>query len=149
MTTNLTAKYHLLLLFFLLAVLWASPAWAVQSHGGAEGLVSHEIGHILFITGMGYLLYRIYRVGFSGAGWSEFKYFLWLIICWNILTFSGHWLQEFYGNESYIRENGQITAFHITSFTDFIFYLSHLDHLLLVPSFLFLLQALKKWRLQP
>ena len=31
----------------------AMPVYAVQGHGGSEGLVSHQVGHILFISGMG------------------------------------------------------------------------------------------------
>ena len=44
---------------FIPACLWAVPAFAVQAHGGAEGLISHQVGHILFIFGMVYLLKQI------------------------------------------------------------------------------------------
>lgn len=127
--------------------LWSTPAWAVQSHGGLEGLVSHEIGHVLFIIGITFLLYRLYRIGLTGSGWGYFKTFLWLIIGWNILTFSGHWLHEYYGPANYLMAHGQIIGLYINSPADFFFYLSRLDHLLLVPAFIFLFLALKKWRL--
>ena len=133
---------------FLFLLSPALPAWAVQAHGGAEGLVSHQIGHVLFIIGMGYLLYRLHHIRMQGPGWFEFRVFLWLIIAWNVLTFSGHWMHEFVADEKFIRSDGSILSFSIAGFSDAYFYLSRLDHLLLVPSFVFLLLALRKWRLQ-
>ena len=124
----------------------AMPVYAVQQHGGAEGLVSHQIGHILFISGMSYLLYRVYHSRITGKGWLEFKSFLWLIILWNILTFAGHWMREIVNSEKFIKQGPHVTAFTITDTFDAFFYLTRLDHLLLVPSFILLFLALKKWR---
>lgn len=129
--------------FLLLA---AVPVWAVQAHGGAEGLVSHQLGHVLFVIGMGYLLFRVCRLQITGLDWREFKIFLWLLIAWNVLTFSGHWLHECVAPEKYIKSAGNIVSFSISNFSDAYFYLTRLDHLLLVPSFIFLLLALRKWR---
>lgn len=131
---------------FFFIIMLAGPAFAVQQHGGAEGLVSHQVGHILFITGMVYLLFRVYLNRITGPGWFEFKCFIWFIILWNILTFSGHWMREIVVPERFIKEGTQLTAFVITDTFDIFFYLTRLDHLLLVPSFLFLLFALQKWR---
>ena len=125
---------------------WTVPVYAVQQHGGAEGLVSHQVGHILFISGMGYLLYRVYHSRIIGSGWFEFKSFLWLIILWNILTFCGHWMGEIINPERFIKQGTQVTAFVVTDSFDIFFYLTRLDHLLLVPSFVFLFLALQKWR---
>lgn len=126
----------------------ASPAGAVQQHGGAEGLVAHQIGHILFIIGMGYLLYRVYLTRLTSPGWLEFKCFLWLIIAWNSITFVGHWMHEFVAPEKFSVLGGQIVSFSVRGFPDAFFYLTRLDHLFLVPSFVFLLLALKQWRRQ-
>ena len=122
-----------------------APAWAVQAHGGAEGLVSHQLGHVLFIIGMAYLLFRLYRTKVAGPGWFEFKGFLWLIIVWNFITFSGHWLQEFMDKNKFIQDGGHIVIFKISNFTDAFYYITRLDHLFLVPPFIFLLLALRKW----
>jgi hypothetical protein len=72
--------------FFLALSVNANPAWAVQAHGGAEGLLSHQIGHLLFATGMGYLLFRLRTMRQSGRGWLEFKTSIWLLIAWNVVT---------------------------------------------------------------
>ncbi|MCK4510030.1 MAG: hypothetical protein KAU27_15885 [Desulfuromonadales bacterium] len=133
------------LIAFMLA---AKPAQAVQAHGGVEGLVSHQIGHFLFAVGMGYLLYRLYTMQLRGTGWIEFKTFLWLLLLWNVMTFSGHWMNEFVARENFIKANGNTLSFTIGNFPDALFYLTRLDHLILVPSFVFLLLALRKWRTQ-
>lgn len=131
------------------ALVSTNPAWAVQAHGGAEGLVSHQIGHILFVFGMGYLLFRLHFLQMIGQGWREFKAFLWAIIGWNVLTFSGHWLHEVVSPEKFILLDGKTTAFSVTNFSDAYFYLTRLDHLVLVPALVFLLLAIRKWRVQP
>ena len=131
---------------FILAWLWAVPAFAVQAHGEPEGLVSHQVAHILFISGMIYLLYRVYSNRITGPGWFEFRGFLWLIISWNILTFTGHWMREFVNPDRFMKDGEHIISFAITDLFDAVFYLTRLDHLLLVPSFLFLVVALHKWR---
>ena len=147
MKSNSPFKTFCFLIVFALTS-WAMPAYAVQQHGGAEGLVSHQIGHILFISGMIYMLYRVYHNRITGPGWLEFKSFLWLIILWNIQTFSGHWMREIVNPERFVKDGNQVTAFLITDTFDTFFYLTRLDHLLLVPSFIFLFIALQKWRRQ-
>ena len=140
----------IVLTFFIstLCVLFCGPlpAFAVQQHGGAEGLISHQIGHIFFTSGMAYLLYRIYTIRISGPGWSEFKGFLWLIILWNLLTFTGHWMMETVSPDKFIMRGLHVTTFVVTDLFDAFFYLTRLDHLLLVPSFILLFIALQKWR---
>lgn len=132
-------------LTYVLLMSLASPAWAVQTHGGTEGLVVHQVAHLLFAVGMGYLLLRIYRIQMKTSGWFEFRVFLWLIVAWNLLTFFGHWLNEFVADSKFIQSDGETVAFSITSVEDTWFYLTRFDHLLLVPSFLFLFLALRKW----
>jgi hypothetical protein len=125
--------------------LGATPAWAVQAHAGSEGLISHQIGHILFFIGMLVLLARQYRRQLKGPGWCEFKVFLWLIILWNGLTFSGHWLHEVVPMDKFIKSNSHTTGFQAIAPVDFIFYVTRLDHIVLAPAFFFLLLALKRW----
>jgi hypothetical protein len=129
----------------LLTLTAAAPAWAVQRHGGSEGLVVHQLGHLLFVVGMAYLLSHLGRLGLAGPGWKAFRGFLWTIIAWNFLTFSGHLLDEQIGPDQYLSSAGQIRAFTINSFIDAYFYLTLLDHLLLVPAFFLLMLALRRW----
>ncbi|HFQ90597.1 MAG TPA: hypothetical protein ENK27_11030 [Desulfobulbus sp.] len=135
-------------LFLPLVLLLPTPALAVQVHGGAEGLVSHEIGHLLFVTGMGYLLWRIRRRHLATPGWRSFRLFLCCIILWNVTTITGHWLDRMITPDHFTRHNGIITAFRVRDPLDLLFYATRLDHFLLVPAFLFLLIALQRWSRQ-
>ena len=125
--------------------LFVSPAYAVQAHTGTEGLISHELGHVLFALAMIILLIRMTRAHLSGPGWKQFKVFLWLIICWNILTLSGHWMREGVDAGQFIHQKGQTIGFMVNGVFDLIFYLTRLDHLLLVPAFFMLLLAIRQW----
>ncbi len=145
MSNHLKSKGIRVGLFVTGLLLYAEPALAVQHHGGAEGLVSHQIGHILFTLGMVFLLFRVYQDRLRGAGWFEFKGFLWCIIFWNIMTFSGHWLYELTNSASFTIVNHHPVAFTINNPQDALFYLTRLDHLLLLPALFFLLKALQKW----
>ncbi len=129
-----------------LCLVLPDSAWAVQQHGGTEGLVSHQIGHILFITGMLVLFYRLHHSPARGPGWTPFKLFIVLVLLWNLLTFYGHWRRELISPDRFIQSAGKITGFTLSSPGDVLFYLSRLDHLLLVPAFLCLLAALNAWR---
>jgi hypothetical protein len=129
----------------LLNLAVATPARAVQFHGGSEGLVAHQLGHLLFIVGMAYLLSHLGRLGLAGPGWKSFRGFLWTIIAWNLLTFSGHWLDNRISPDQFLTSGGRISAFDINNFTDAYFFLTRLDHLLLVPAFVLLMLALQSW----
>ena len=54
-------------------------------------------------------------------------------------------INEIVDTEKFVRLNGSITSFRIDSFFDAIYYLSRLDHLVLVPAFFCLLLSLHKW----
>lgn len=129
-----------------LLLLTADPAHATQQHGGAEGLISHQIGHILFLLGMCTILLSVCKRKLIGPGWPQFKIFLVSAILWNITTFSGHWAREYVAPEKFLSAEGLTRSFKVTTAVDAIFYFSSLDHIILAPAFLFLLLALRKWR---
>lgn len=132
--------------FLLLALAaLATPALAAQEHGGAEGMVVHQLGHVLFIIGMLYPLYHISLREKGKPGWGCFKGFLWTICLWNAVAFASHWLGNRIPPERYQTEAGRITGLRIDSLTEALFYLTKLEHLVLVPSFLLLLLALRRW----
>ena len=126
-------------------VFWAEPAHAVQVHGGHEGLISHQLGHILFASCMLFLLVTGARNKWSGFGWHRFKCFIRLIIFWNILTFSGHWLRTGIIDDKFVKLNGHVVGFRVDSFADVFYYFANLDHLILLPALLCLSVSLRKW----
>ncbi len=146
-TVRREAKRPAVVSAFLLGfAVTATPAWGVQTHGGVEGLVSHQLGHLLFASGMVYLLFRLYAMRIKGIGWAHFRIFLWLLLAWNVLTFSGHWLDQFETGDNLIREGSRMIGYTVTGFRGALFYLTRLDHLILVPAGIFLLLALRRWR---
>jgi hypothetical protein len=141
-------KYLLMscLVFLAGTLLDPAQAWAVQGHEGAnEGLVVHQIGHVLFIGGLLFLLNQLRRLPITYGG-IEFKWFLWLIILWNTLAFHEHWYKATVDPAKFIRTAGRTTAFIISTPLDALYYFSRMDHLLLLPAFLCLMVALNKWR---
>lgn len=140
--------YTVIFALLILSAVLVSPAWAVQSHGGSEGLVAHQVGHVLFASGMAYLLFCLRRDKLRNGQWLEFKTFLWLLISWNILTFTGHWMNEFVAAEKFVRTGTGVDSFVVENAADVYFYLTRLDHLVLIPAILFLILSLKKWRTQ-
>lgn len=130
---------------FLALCGYAAPVWAAQEHGVAEGMVVHQLGHVLFVIGMFYPLYRINLQKPQEPGWGWFKAFLWTISLWNVIAFVSHWLGEKISPEQYLTNGGMITGLRIDSAADAIFYLCMLEHLVLAPSLLFLLLALRQW----
>lgn len=134
-----------LIAFIFLKVFAPEPVYAIQIHGGTEALVAHQIGHILFLLGALSILVRIYRGRWQGPGWNEFKYFLWLIILWNGVTFLGHFLSEVERFHYATAADGRILGLYAVRVIDYVFYFCKLDHLLLFPAMLYLFFALRRW----
>lgn len=117
----------------------------MQAHHQPEGLVAHQLGHVLFASGMLFLLLRSRLSHWSGPGWSRFKGFLWLAVAWNVLAFTGHFLALADTRYELITAGGRVTDLAVNSFSDLVFYFSEMDHLLLVPALLLLALALRQW----
>ena len=132
----------------LVVCFWASPAWGVQEHGDTEGMVAHQMGHVLFVIGMLYPLYHLHRNKQQEDGWCCFRGFLWTVCLWNIIAFFGHWFAYLVEPESFLKTSGAITGFKISSLTDLLFYLTSLEHLVLAPSLILLYMALRHWNRQ-
>jgi hypothetical protein len=135
-------RYFFAFLFSLLSFILAEPAWGVQSHGGPEGLVAHQLGHLLFVGGMVFLLIRS---RLDQPGWKSFRGFLWFIIGWNVLTFAGHLVEIAIPDGNFLTSGSVITGFLIDSAAALFVYLAQLDHFLLLPALLLLANALKQW----
>ncbi|WP_456386205.1 hypothetical protein [Desulfolithobacter sp.] len=144
MVTMITVFLSTMGLFLARAI----PAFAVQTHADSEGLFSHQLGHILFLAGMAYMLFRVHRFSLQAPGWRQFRIFLWLIILWNIQTFAGHWLHSSISPDHFTGNGGHTVTFRADCLLDWYFYFSRFDHLLLVPAFFFLFRALKRWSVQ-
>lgn len=131
------------LLLFLAGV---EPAWAIQRHGEPEGLYVHQMGHLLFFLAVIYLYFRLRMDPVrQGPGWRWMRLACLIFALWNVLTFTGHWLEELMPNPPFAgdgspwnRELAQ-APFGIALG----FYLSKFDHLLSVPGMICVVLGLR------
>lgn len=125
------------------------PAYAVQTHGGIEGVVAHEVGHLIFFCGILFILVQGGVDRWSEPGWQFFRRFLYLILCWNVLTFIAHLLDLSPLTDNSILINGRVTGYTIDSAASALYYFARFDHLILVPALYFLMRALQVWTTKP
>lgn len=135
------------LILATLAVVALAPntALAVQPHGGAEALVAHQLGHALFAAGLIYVLLARGATRWARAGRRQYRAFLILTIAWNVLAFTGHSLATTIRERQIVRGAGGPEAFVARDALDWVYYLTRLDHLVLVPALALLLVALLRW----
>ncbi len=132
---------------WIASVLSAAPALATQTHGEPEGLVVHQMAHILFALSMGTLAYWLGARGLTvRRGWRLIRYAAVLLIVWNLDAFVAHLLDE---------QTGFLTVQQIDPRHLFLapqpglevlaplYYLVKLDHLWCVPALIFLFLGLR------
>lgn len=133
---------HFTLFFSILP----SPAFAIQEHGA--GLHTHQMAHVFFAFSMGLLIYWLRRRRLvASKGWRYIQYAALLLIVWNTYAFWGHWLEESSGWIDTRRSGPMsitITARQGYEWLIPIYYASKLDHLICVPSLLFLFLGLRR-----
>lgn len=127
--------------------LFCQEAWALQTHGGSEGVVVHQIAHIQYLGAVGYLLWDIRRSGFAGIGWRYLQRFCWLMMIWNATAFIGHFAQMALPDEAITTEDGYLSALLLlpVSFGRWIYYVTALDHLVITPALFFLFLAMRSF----
>jgi hypothetical protein len=141
------------LLISLVTVLLCRPsaAWAIQAHGGVEGLYAHQMAHFFFAFSMGLLIYWLRKRRLvSIRGWRYIQYAAIWFIVWNADAVVGHWLEE----QSGLVDSQRIGLMRISlsmvagfEWLGPVYYLVKLDHLLCVPAMLCLFLGLR-WLLQ-
>lgn len=129
----------------LLGLLFASPAWALQSHGAPEGIYVHQMAHVLFLSALTYLYWHTRKTQeLSSRGWKYLQLFCLLLIVWNIMAFTGHELFEHLDSHDFLEHDSwnQRLAPPIT-FPKILYYITKMDHFLLVPALLALVISLR------
>ncbi|HHN65951.1 MAG TPA: hypothetical protein ENK09_11370 [Nitrospirae bacterium] len=81
-------------LVILVSLLYPSAAFATQEHGGAEGLVSHELAHLFFLFATAYLLWKTASIR-SYSPYIQLRRSAVFFFIWNIITFTTHILREY------------------------------------------------------
>ncbi len=130
--------------------LLAAPmqALATQAHGDPEGIVAHQIAHVVFIVSMAILIYWLRKRRLvKQAGWKYIQYAALFFILWNLDAFFAHLLDEQLG---WIRVEKigfwqqRITAAKGPDILAPVYYLIKMDHLLCVPAMIFLYMGLHR-----
>ncbi len=134
------------LVFWLLAA--PVPALATQAHGDPEGIVAHQIAHVVFIVSMALLIYWLRKRRLvEQAGWKYIQYAALFFILWNLDAFLAHLLDE---QLEWIRVEKigfwqqRITVAKGPDILAHVYYLIKMDHLLCVPAVLFLYMGLNR-----
>ena len=136
----------LVLVPILSIVLFCREAWALQTHGGNEGVVVHQLAHFQYLGALGYLLWDIRRSSFSGVGWQYLQHFCWLMMIWNGIAFVGHFAQMSLPENAISTEDGYLSALLLpVDFGKWIYYVTALDHLVITPALFFLFLAMRSF----
>lgn len=146
MTMQSRHPFTIIALFLPLVFLfYPDQAWALQSHGGPEGILVHQLAHLFYAAALAYLFWDVGRSAFSGKGWRYLQIFCVFMILWNLVAFTGHWLGYFIANSDIIRPSGyfssQITG-PVTAIK-LIYFCASLDHLFSLPAIFFLFLSLR------
>ncbi len=123
------------------------PAWALQSHPAPEGIYVHQMAHVLFMVSLGYLFWHTRKTQESGnKGWKYLQIFCLLFFCWNLLAFTGHEALKYLEPTDFIDKNtlsARISG--PLDLTKLLYYITKMDHFLVVPAFLALVISLRKF----
>jgi hypothetical protein len=127
--------------WIILWLCWPVSAWATQSHGGPEGLHVHQLAHLFFAFTMGLLIFwlRKWRL-VTAKGWRYIQYAAIFFIAWNMDAFLSHWLEEL--SELMTIQSVGVMQIRIQAAEGYtwlvpLYYLTKLDHLLVVPAMIF------------
>ncbi len=136
----------LYLVYLSIPWIWTSPALAVQEHGGAEGLYSHQIAHLIFLAAMIYFCIRLIRSGETvRKGWRWIFFSALLFACWNADTFFVHQYREVLHPQALSGDVfGLPWAFHVGSILDLLYYLGTFDHILSFPAILLFFMGIRE-----
>jgi len=131
----------------ILIVVFCRDALALQTHGGNEGVVVHQLAHLQYLGALGYLYWDIRRSSFTGVGWRYLQLFCLLMMTWNIVAFIGHFAQMALPEGAISTEDGYLSALLLLPlhFGKWIYYVTALDHLVITPALFFLFLAMRSF----
>jgi hypothetical protein len=121
------------------------PTLALQSHGPPEGLYVHQLAHFFFAATLLFLIWEIKHEGLAGLpGFRQIRWACGFFVLWNVVAFVGHWSEVLLVPQVFLGQPGDLSQRLIMSrIAAWIYYLTKLDHLILVPAFFLLWRGLK------
>jgi hypothetical protein len=137
-------KLSCLTLFVIL--LFPANSHAIQAHGGSEGIVVHQLGHVFFLISLLALAYWLKtKWAVKGKSKNYLRLSSFFLILWNLDVIIMHFLDEQIEIISVSRSGFQISISSEinSSFLEYFYYFGKMDHLLCVPALIFLYLGLK------
>jgi hypothetical protein len=131
----------------VLTLLFLSPRLSLAyQEWQQEGLYIHQAAHLLFLAAMVYFIYEMRRERLQN--WRGFRLLIWacaLLALWNVDSMVGHFSEWFLENPV-ILGGGLSRRLLMDSPNAWIFYITKLDHfILLAPAFYLLYRGLKSF----
>ncbi|MGM0417245.1 MAG: hypothetical protein ACQEQS_00840 [Thermodesulfobacteriota bacterium] len=134
------------LIFIFICLCLSEPAYAIQAHGGSEGIIVHQLGHIFFLLSLCAFVYWLRDKWFlKGKSKRYFQLFGVFLILWNLDVVLMHYLDEQLELVD-VSRNGfvyLIQSSNNSGFIEYLYYLGKMDHFLCVPALYFLYSGLK------
>jgi hypothetical protein len=129
------------------------PSYATQAHGGIEGVVVHQMAHIVFVGAMALLIYWLRQHGLTvNPGWRRIQQAAVFFLLWNTNAFIVHLLEE----QVDILDMAQIGPWQLRlqaqpafEWAAWLYYVVKLDHLLCVPAMVCLYSGLRRLLASP
>jgi len=130
----------------LIIILFPDTSYSIQAHGGSEGIVVHQLGHIFFLfslLALGYWLKSKWAL--KGKSKLYLRLSCLFLVLWNFDVIIMHFLDEQSGLINVSRNTFDIyikssTNSHIL---EYLYYFGKMDHILCVPALFFLYKGLK------
>lgn len=145
--------YHLIRLTVFFCLGWCiapDNLFAIQTHGGNEGVVVHQLSHIFFLVSMGTFIYWLKEGRISDhTGWRFIIWFALLMGLWNLDVTLMHFLDEQSRWIEIVTDSPWriiITGRTGSPWLPIVYYLGKLDHLICVPALFFLYLGLRRIR---
>ena len=140
----------LILLLVLLACGTADNAWALQTHGAREGIYVHQMAHILFTAALAYLYWHTRRTQeTTSKGWKYLQIFCIFLILWNLLAFTGHEALHHLAPSDFADvHNWRERLIAPVTGVKALYYVTRMDHFLVVPALWALVVSLKSFYLE-
>lgn len=128
-------------------LLFPGTAAATQVHPPEEGVWVHQLGHVAFILSMAALIYWLRQRKLNRmSGWRYIQFSALFGILWNIDAIVVHYIEDMEDIFEFVDVGELDRWIHVVGGHDYLsllYYFGRMDHLLCVPTILFLYLGLK------
>lgn len=138
----------------LLALIWLYPAPAlayIPHWDPKEGFFVRQFSYLVFLVAMFYLFFELKQGGLQK--YRGFRFLAWaslLFALWNLDCFVGQFLSLNLDSSQVVGPTGSLAQrLHMADAATWVYYLTKLDHLLLVPAYYLFYLGIKAFRQQP